>query len=793
MEALYQEHITQLHHIVNGAKILTLSIPNIKFIDSLNFLPMALAEFPKTFGLTELQKGFFPHFFNKRENEMYVGCLPEKSYYDLDGMKPERKKAFDAWYEDQVRQGVLFYFQEELLKYCRSDVRLLKQGCMQFQNHFKEVTGFHPMTHCIAIAQACSVAYRQNWMPEKTIAVRPLHGWRPTYNQSKVALEWMYWEENKLRRRPSTSTAASPSIAHAGNRGEQLIDHGPLRRFRVDGYDASTKTIFEFHGCFYHGCLTHFPHRLQKHPYHEGKTMGEVREGTAHKIQQLRELGYTVKECWECEWNVRKKIDPEIQTFVEQLQIDQPLNPRDAFFGGRTNACTLHFKAEPHQQIRYVDMTSLYPYVNKNSVYPVGHPQFIDQPGHTDISQYFGFVKCKVLPPYEPYHGVLPHRQSQKLTFPLCGTCVETQQPKPLLQRSCYCSHSTEERALLGTWCTPELEKAVEKGYQILYIYEVWHFEEKSDQLFKEYIGTFLKIKQETSDWPQDYQTDEARQTYLDDYERHEGIRLDPTKITDNPGLRKVAKLKLNNFWGKFGQQENPTQVTSCTKPSDFFALLQDDGNIIHRIEIVNDQMIHVYHSYDDPSIPIQTNTNIFIAAFTTCYARLKLYQALDRLQTQVLYFDTDSIVYWWEPGLPEIPLGPFLGDFTNEIKPVKLDEIEHEDWIVEFVSAGPKNYAYQTKYGKQECKVRGFTLNVRGQAVLNFNTMKELILAEILEPEPEPRILPLTNPHKIQRLAQGKHIQTITQTKTYKLVFDKRVLDSDSFASYPYGYKPMC
>ena len=315
---------------------------------------------------------------------------------------------------------------------------------------------------------------------------------------------------------------------------------------------------------------------------------------------------------------------------------------------------------------------------------------------------------------------------------------------------------------------------------------------EKSDQLFKSYIDTFLKIKQETSDWPQECQTEEARQTYLEEYERHEGIRLDPTKSEDNPGLRKVAKLDLNNFWGKFGQQENQTQVTTRIKPSEFFDLLQNDANVIHRLEIVNEDMIHIYHSYDDPCTPIQTNVNIFVAAFTTCYARLKLYEALDLLQQQVLYFDTDSIIYWWEPGLPDIPLGNYLGDFTNEIKPVKIDNVLHEDYTTDFVSAGPKNYAYQTKHGKQECKVRGFTLNVRGQASLNFNTMKDLILAEILEPEDRPRIISLTNPHKVHRIAETKQIQTVRQTKNYQLVFDKRVLDRDTYQSYPYGYKSL-
>jgi len=476
MEALYQEHISELHHIVNGAKVLTLSIPNIKFIDSLNFLPMALAEFPKTFGLNELQKGFFPLFFNKRENEMYVGYLPDREYYDPDSMSPARKKEFNTWYADQVRQRTIFQFHEDILKYCQSDVRLLKQGCREFQKHFKEVSGFNPMLQCITIAQACSVAYRRNWMPTNTIAVQPLHGWRPTHNQSRMAMEWLYWLEDQRHRTTGAPVSSAPHIAHAGNRGEQTLDHGPLRRFRVDGYDTTTNTVYEFHGCFYHGCITHFPNRMQQHPYHEGKTMGEVREATATKIQQLRDLGYHVKEIWECEWAALKKIDPSVTTFVQDLKIDTPLNPCDAFFGGRTNAITLHYKAEPHQQIRYVDITSLYPWVNKNALYPVGHPTFIDAPGHTSISPYFGFVKCQVLPPYQLYHPVLPHRQGHKLTFPLCRTCVETEQPKPLLQRSCVCDHSPEERALLGTWCTPELNKAIEKGYQILHIHEIWNF-----------------------------------------------------------------------------------------------------------------------------------------------------------------------------------------------------------------------------------------------------------------------------------------------------------------------------
>ena len=61
---------------------------------------------------------------------------------------------------------------------------------------------------------------------------------------------------------------------------------------------------------------------------------------------------------------------------------------------------------------------------------------------------------------------------------------------------------------------------------------------------------------------------------------------------------------------------------------------------------------------------------NVVIAAFTTCHARLRLYNVLDRLQERVLYFDTDSIIYVSKPGEWEPPTGDYLGDLTDEIDP---------------------------------------------------------------------------------------------------------------------------
>ena len=100
-----------------------------------------------------------------------------------------------------------------------------------------------------------------------------------------------------------------------------------------------------------------------------------------------------------------------MKAFVTSLDILTPLIPRDAFCGGRTNATRLHYVAGPGEKIKYVDFTSLYPYVNKHGRHPIGHPTILTKNFH-DISKYEGLVKCKVLPPRGLCHPVLPYKAS---------------------------------------------------------------------------------------------------------------------------------------------------------------------------------------------------------------------------------------------------------------------------------------------------------------------------------------------------------------------------------------------
>ena len=108
-------------------------------------------------------------------------------------------------------------------------------------------------------------------------------------------------------------------------------------------------------------------------------------------------------------------------------------------------------------------------------------------------------------------------------------------------------------------------------GYEVQYIYEVWHFKETCEGLFRDYVNTWLKIKQEASGWPPWVEDDETKRLqYIEDYFQHEGIRLDYHKIEKNPGLRTLAKMMLNSMWGKFGQRLNKTQLQEFDDPKAF-------------------------------------------------------------------------------------------------------------------------------------------------------------------------------------------------------------------------------
>ena len=101
-------------------------------------------------------------------------------------------------------------------------------------------------------------------------------------------------------------------------------------------------------------------------------------------------------------------------------------------------------------------------------------------------------------------------------------------------------------------------------------------------------------------------------------------------------------------MWGKFGQQTNKTQVKEFTDTPEFWRFLGSSKHDIRWVSPLDEDRVEVHHKMTPFWETDSPHLNIFIAAFTTCHARVRLYGALDHLQDRCLYSDTDSVVSSW-------------------------------------------------------------------------------------------------------------------------------------------------
>ncbi|XP_072400379.1 uncharacterized protein [Diabrotica undecimpunctata] len=201
------------------------------------------------------------------------------------------------------------------------------------------------------------------------------------------------------------------------------------------------------------------------------------------------------------------------------------------------------------------------------------------------------------------------------------------------------------------------------------------------------------------------------------------GIDLDLSKISVNPGRREVAKLCLNSLWGKFGQRVNLSQTEYITNCKRWYEILLDDTLDITNCLFFDNDMAQVIFCVKEQFLEKSTQTNVFIAAFTTANARLRLYDMLDKLVEAVVYFDTDSVVYI-NDGLNTVETGELLGDWS--------DELPADDYIIEFFSTGPKSYTFKTKLGREVTKINGFTLNYENSLYLNRDVLVDIITEKL-------------------------------------------------------------
>lgn len=213
----------------------------------------------------------------------------------------------------KVNSGEVFDFHSEMVKYCRSNVDILRRACIKFKHLLHEATG-RDGGRAVDAFDSCTIAslgmdvyklkfleeqwqiivkendiespvdaktlngktsvyYRNDWIdwtefrkmnPEivkevfvkSAIARPPANGYQARVPFSKKSIAWLEW----LMHRACTS-GQHLTISHALNgRGEYRV---PETRYRLDGYVPPTPEFpagvaYEFHGCRFHGCTVCF-------------------------------------------------------------------------------------------------------------------------------------------------------------------------------------------------------------------------------------------------------------------------------------------------------------------------------------------------------------------------------------------------------------------------------------------------------------------------------------------------------------------------------------------------------
>lgn len=81
--------------------------------------------------------------------------------------------------------------------------------------------------------------------------------------------------------------------------------------------------------------------------------MGELYASTMEKMRIIKENGYTYICIWECDFKQELATNLAMKQYIQGLEIVSPLEPRDAFFGGRTEGFKLYEEASETRRIKY--------------------------------------------------------------------------------------------------------------------------------------------------------------------------------------------------------------------------------------------------------------------------------------------------------------------------------------------------------------------------------------------------------------------------------------------------------
>ena len=190
------------------------------------------------------------------------------------------------------------------------------------------------------------------------------------------------------------------TIQHKFNRREKKV--GP---YYIDGFDPKSQTIYEFHGCYYHGHSCYLT-KGKTHNEKLDKSFDQLSAETAERKRILEEdYGYHVVEKRECEWYADMKKNKKIETYlndtfppmtkckkIKKEDVLQKIKSDDIFGMVR---CTIRVPARLEH--KFSEMQPIYKNIDVGrddigdfmKTYAENHKE-LSQPRRTLVASYFG-------------------------------------------------------------------------------------------------------------------------------------------------------------------------------------------------------------------------------------------------------------------------------------------------------------------------------------------------------------------------------------------------------------------
>lgn len=660
---------------------------NIRFKDTAKLLPMTLSALPKTFGFQDqVKKGFFPHSWNTLERwDSNPRITPPLDELQSTTDKESAQRELKAWYDERGGEGAPWDAREECAEYCVDDCAVLGTAILRFRILFSEmmrrVVGhpIDPTQFNTCASMSVQLAFYIRKLRNQTSVRNMPRDFAPYDTDGKVS---MIVRAAKVLHRHNGFVATSmpftpKSIAYWHSLEGlvfgscETIDHisynGPLGP--ADKYvQYASGTAEAMYDCRVCGQQTLSGGR------HEGDCI-------LHNCRPVPTMAASLIRSSIASFNQRfpkgGRHGSCTATLVEDFDLYK-IDPRDAFFGGRTENFACRFVSTPENlcHIEMADVTSEYPFICAARELPTGSPvTFYGHQCSAELARkpssqggYFGIIKCKVRAPHDLIIPILPQRG---------GATKSTLSDAPgKLVFALYNVNDMDSKEWVGTYTTPELERALHHGYEVLEVYSVMHWDERQREVgpLRNFVDSLMKVKFEAEgiekagdvldNWviQNNFQMkkgrletfkslpEEARRQFCRHYsellhELNKGIGVpDPDVMFHSPekneGLLRISKLLLNSCWGKVGQRDFQCDTRIITNQCDLMKMAMDDrinfdASNVHPVWCDDDDDTGIYiasANFKENHIRTSPTTHCAFAAFVTAWGRLRLFDGMTEI-----------------------------------------------------------------------------------------------------------------------------------------------------------------